>query len=352
MPDTEIAAFTLSPGGGQILTPPLGERDTYGYRIVLEGLFRFGYTGETFDAVYRWSADGAAPERHRYVKWAPADPVLESEDRAAHRYVFRVAPGGVVGSSDDSVAVGVDPDSFIDRYTIPLSEVRQALSGRVTLTVRRFPLVPFSPWPLVGWIGLPTALAAGGLGLVIRRRMALQGLAQDLQIYVGRIEEKGRAARGVLSRQDRRLTPVAERVSALRAAALALTRRTQQIRDARLLTDGGLLETEIGVLERAVASASDSEARRRAEMALAQKRRSREMLDELARAETNCTLRLAHIEAVLDTVCLTLRSAATASPVAAPEERLCRTLDAEVAAIHEAAGEMARCESLQTLGRR
>ena len=349
MPDTDIAAFTLNPTGGQILTPPLMERDRYGYRIVLEGAFRFSYTGETFDAVYRWRDKDGVPERHRYLKWTPDVPALETEDRQAHRYVFRIARGRDLHPMGASVAIGLDHDAFIDRYTIPLSEVRHGLSGSMTMTVQQFPLAPTSLWPLVGWIGLPAALAAGGLGLVIRRRMALQGLGENLLLHLGRIEQKVRAARGALSRQDRRLVPVAERLSALRAAAFTLARRIQEMRDARLLTDTGLLDTEIGVLERALATCVDRDARRQAEMALEQKRRSRVLLDDLARAETNSALRLAHIEALLDTAYLSLRGARVASPAAAPEESLCRALDAEVAAIHEAAREMARCDTLQAL---
>ncbi len=209
MPDsTIIGSFALNPSGGQILTPPLVERETYGYRIVLEGVLRFGYTGEVFDAVYRWVAGASIPQRHRYLKWTPGVPLLESEDREAHRYVFRIAPDCNLQSSGGSVALGVDPDPFIDQYTIPLSEVQRALSGK-------------------------------------------------------------------------------------------------------------------------------------------QKRHSRNLLDALERAETNSALRLNSIEALLDTTCLTLHSARIAAPAAPAEESLCRSLDAEVAAIHEAAREMARCDTLQ-----
>jgi hypothetical protein len=347
MPDTNIASFTLNPSGGQILTPPLVERDTYGYRIVLEGVFRFGYTGEVFDAVYRWVAGESVPQRHRYLKWTPGVPILESEDRQAHRYVFWIAQGWNLQSSGGSLAIGIDPDPFIDQYTIPLSEVQHALSGSMTLTVRQFPLAPISPWPLVGWIGLPAALAAGGLGAVIRRRMALRGLEQDLLSHLDRIEQKARAARVALSRQDHRLLPVAERLSALRGAALALIRQIQETRDARSQTDARLLDTEIGALEGTLAALKDPEARRQTERTLEQKRRSRDLFDDLGRAETNSTLRLNSIEALLDTTCLTLHSARIAAPAAPAEESLCHSLDAEVAAIHEAAREMARCDTLQ-----
>ncbi len=348
MPDsTIIGSFALNPSGGQILTPPLVERETYGYRIVLEGVLRFGYTGEVFDAVYRWVAGASIPQRHRYLKWTPGVPLLESEDREAHRYVFRIAPDCNLQSSGGSVALGVDPDPFIDQYTIPLSEVQRALSGNMTLTVQQFPLVPSAPWPLVGWIGLPTALAAGGLGMVIRRRMALRGLEQDLLSHLDRIEQKARAARSALSRQDGRLLPVAERLTDLRASALALIRQIQETRDARRQLNARLLESEIQRLEGTLVALQDPETRRQTERALEQKRHSRNLLDALERAETNSALRLNSIEALLDTTCLTLHSARIAAPAAPAEESLCRSLDAEVAAIHEAAREMARCDTLQ-----
>ena len=71
-------------------------------------------------------------------------------------------------------------------------------------------------------------------------------------------------------------------------------------------------------------------------MVLAKKRESLEMLDELRRAEAACSMRLTRIDALLDTTRLTLRSASVqASP--SGEDALCRDLDAEVAAIREAA---------------
>jgi len=347
MPDSTIGSFTLNPSGGQILTPPLVERDAYGYRIVLEGVLRFGYTGEVFDAVYRWGTGESAPQTHRYLRWTPGVPILESEDREAHRYVFRIAPDTSLQSSGGSIGIGVNTDAFIDRYTIPLSEVQRSLSGNMTITVQQFALAPTNPWSMVGWIGLPTTLAAVGLGMVIRRRMALRGLEQDLLVHLDRIEQKARAARSALSRQDNRLLPVAERISDLRAAALALIRRIQETRDVRRQTNARLLNIEIGTLESTLAGLTDPEARRQAERALEQKRRSQELLDSLVRAETNSTMRLNSIEALLDNTCLTLHSARIAAPAAPAEETLCRSLDAEVAAIHEAAREMARCDTLQ-----
>jgi len=347
MPDTTIGSFALNPSGGQILTPPLVERDTYGYRIVLEGVLRFSYTGEVFDGVYRWGTGESVPQTHRYLKWTPGVPILESEDREAHRYVFRIAPDTNLQSSGDSVGIGVDTDSFIDRYTIPLSDVQRALSGNMTITVQQFPLAPSSPWALIGWIGLPTTLAAVGLGVVIRRRMALQGLEPDLLAHLDRIDQKARAARGALSRQDHRLLPVAERISALRTAALALIRQKQETRDSRRQVNARLLESEIGTIEGTLTALQDPETRRQTERALEQKRHSRDLLDALERAEINSTVRLNCIEAVLDTTYLTLRSARIAAPAAPAEESLCHSLDAEVAAIHETAREMARCDTLQ-----
>lgn len=347
MPDTTIGSFALNPSGGQILTPPLVERDTYGYRIVLEGVCRFSYTGEVFDAVYRWNAADGVPQRHRYLKWIPGAPVLESEDRQAHRYVFRVGSDANLQSSSGSVAVGIDPDPFIEQYTVPLSEVQHALSGSINLTVQQFPLAPSSPWSLVGWVGIPTTLAAVGLGVVIRRRMALRGLEQDLLAHLDRIEQKARAARGALSRRDDRLLPVAERLTALRASALALIRQIQETREARSQSSASLLAAEIERLESTLTTLQDPEARRQAERTLDQKRHSQALLADLERAETNSTFRLNSIEALLDTTCLTLHSARIAAPAAPAAESLCRSLDAEVAAIHEAAREMARCDTLQ-----
>ena len=64
-------------------------------------------------------------------------------------------------------------------------------------------------------------------------------------------------------------------------------------------------------------------------------------LDEMKQNEEVCSLRLAKIEAVLDSAALTLRSARASARAAPSEEALRHDLDAEVRALHEVERDLA-----------
>jgi hypothetical protein len=343
----EIASTPLPPTGDRVLTPALGDLDRYRYRVVLEGVFRFAYSGARFDALYKMGPDGAFTQRHRYLVWSPRAPALESEDPVRHRYVFRIpAEWRLQGQS---VGVRVDVDQLVNEFLIPPSEVRSALSGDVRMTVLQTPLAPVSPWPLIAWTSLPAALLAGGAGWVIRRRMALRGLSPELQVRLARIEQRCRTARAALGPAHARLFPLEERFTAVREGAVNLVRQIQELRDAQRLIDRHALEGAMVLLQGRLATLTDATARREGEMALGEKRKTLATLSEMERAEARCAMRLSKIEAVLESTCLTLREGQTGrrpSPghaAESAEDALRRELDAEVAAIAEIAG----CEALQ-----
>ena len=48
---TEIAAQTFKPTGETLLTPPIGDTIEDGYKLVLEGVFRFSHNDMAFDPV-------------------------------------------------------------------------------------------------------------------------------------------------------------------------------------------------------------------------------------------------------------------------------------------------------------
>jgi hypothetical protein len=346
----EIASTALPPTGDWVLTPELGDVGRFRYRVVLEGVFRFAYSGARFDAVYKAGPDGAFTQPHRYLAWRqggdrrPRAPALESEDPVRHRYVFRIPNEWRL--QGQSVGVRVDVDQLVNEFLIPPSEVRSALSGDVRMTVLQTPLAPANPWPLIAWTSLPAALLAGGAGWVIRRRMAFRGLSPELQARLARIEQRCRAARAALGPAHGRLFPLEERLTAVREGAVSLARQLQDLRDARRLTDQRTLEAEMTLLQGRLATLTDATARREGEIALGEKRKTLTALSEMERAEARCAMRLSKIEAVLESTCLTLRERRTGPASEPAEDSLRRELDAEVAAIAEVTGEIAGCEAL------
>ena len=353
----ESTSYAFKPDGGTLVAP-FGQTDTRQARVIIEGVVTYAPTGERLDALYSTDASGAFSVPHPYLWWNADALVLEQSDPVRHRYVFRVS---APASEGHTAPVGVrwDVDRFVDKYLLPPSEIRANLSGAFTLTVETVPIAPTPvlPWPLVLAVGVPTALVMSGLTVVIQRRMKLQGLAPDLQMHLGQVEAKLKAARGALRAEDRRLVPIAERLTLLHTGTVALLRQLQDLRNAQRDSHRPRIEADVRMLERQIPTLSDAEARSEAQSALDGKRRTLCLLDEMANAESRCRMRLVKLEAVLDSTVISLRHTRTTIvrpvPATATEDALCRALDAEVSALGEVARAITRSDAAdetQSLG--
>lgn len=346
MPNT-LAVQTLLPTGETLLTPPLDMGEGGSFRIILEGLFHFDRIGMDFDAVRQFPSppvEGGLSAPFRYLAWAPTPPILESYEPAAHRAVCLIPAEGV--PAGQSVGVRVDIDRFVDEFLITPGEVKAALSGQMRMTVLQTP-VAVNPWPAVAWSALPITLAAVGISRIIRRRMALDGLANDLQWRLGEIETKYRSTCGSMRNRDQKLAPIQIRLATIRSGAYTLARQIQHLRNAQRSVDRGRLEQEAGTLEQQLATLPQGVAKQACAQTLVEKRRALALLEEMERVETGCALRLSRLEATMDTVGLTLRTVQVNAPETIAEDSVCRALDAEVSALYEANVEVAACETLQ-----
>jgi hypothetical protein len=341
MPDSELTTFTLPPNGDRVTTPELDPANN-DYRFVVEGTVRSSYDGREFDALYRTNAAGEFVEHHSLLQWNPPDVILGSSNTAAHRYVFRLP----ANAAAKTAGVRVDVDQLVSDYLIPPSEVKAALSGSFHVSVLQAPLAPASPWTTAILVGLPAAAVMTGVGLVIRRRIALRGLSDDLAACLVRIEEKSRVAKSALGRDKGRAQPLADRLGAVRDGAAALVRQVQGLRDSQLLVDRPSVEKEVQALRDRAFKMKDTDMRREAEAAMLEKSKALQMLDELNAAETRSAMRLTKIEAILDSACLSLRASARGPIETRPEEALQRELDAEVRAIREVTREMEEVREL------
>lgn len=342
MPDTELSSALLQPDGVRIATPTLTEMTRFGYRVVLQGVFRCSYNGRRFDPLYLLDENGKPQKRHNYLQWTPQPPILESADPVRRRYVFRI-PSTWEGKS---VGVRVNVDRFVDEFLIPPSEVRASLSGEVKMTVLQTPLV-VPLLPRIAPVAIPVLLVTGGAAFVIRRRMLWGGLAHDLQRTLMSIEQKYRVACAAVSKEHGRLFPFHDKIAALRDGAFGLARHIQTLRNAQQLVDRRPLAADIARLERQLAALHDETIKRDTEIILAEKRRTLSLIEDMEQNISRCTLRLAKIEATLDTLALTLRHAQTQSSPQPLEETLRRQLDAEVTAIRDTTREMQAFEELR-----
>jgi hypothetical protein len=324
----------LPPTGERLLTPPLGDD---GARLALEGVFTFAYTGLRFDALYQTAPDGAFTRRHPYLQWSPREPLLEAADPARHRYQFLIPPEWKL--QGQSLGLRVDVDRFVDEFLIPPSEVRAALTGEMTL--RLLPPPAASLWPLLAATSLPATALAGSLGWLLHRRMTLQGLPPEVQIRLDRINRQHRAARAAMPNPR-----LEESLRALHAGAWTLARQIRSLQTARSRIDGVALNAEAERLDQEIAGFTDTAARASGQAALLEKRKALALLEEMERAQTRSTLRLATLEATLDTACLTLQRLPP-EPSSRSETALLRDLDAELTALAEVEREIASLELLR-----
>ncbi len=343
MPDSKLTTFTLPPNGDRVTTPELDTANN-GYRFVVEGTVRSSYDGREFDALYRTNSAGEFVEPHSLLQWTSPSVILESSDTATHRYVFRLPANSA--ANGETAGLRVNVDQLVSDYLIPPSEVKAALSGSFQVSVIEVPLAPASPWTTAALVGLPAAVVITGVGLVIRRRIVLRGLSDDLAACLVRIEGKSRVARSAVGRDKGRAQLLADRLSAVRDGAAALVRQIQGLRESQLLVDRSSVEKEVQALRDRAFKMKDASMRAEAEAAMLEKSKALQMLDELNAAETRSAMRLTKIESILDSACLSLRASARGPMETRPEEALQRELDAEVKAIREVTREMEEVREL------
>jgi hypothetical protein len=194
---------------------------------------------------------------------------------------------------------------------------------------------PFNLWPEIAGASVPAALMLVGIGWILRRRMALAGMPLELQLQLGRIIRKQRAARSALVSGPPRYHRLAGNLNEVQSGAWIVARRIRTLRDARSRFDRTSLAMEVVRLEQVLPCMADRAARGVGETVLGEKRKALALLEEIERAEARCAMRLTTLEATLDTACLTLRQLQPDSPATPSIETVRRELEAEVAAIAE-----------------
>ncbi len=332
MPDDRTTSFPVLPDGSRVVIPIRSGTSATSQRVEIQGVMRCAYNNQAYDALYACNSSGAGdPARaHAYLSWQPRPPQLEEADVQAHRYVFRF-PAMAAGVSP---TVRVDIDRFVNAFLIPPSEVRGSLSGQFNISVRSAAVAEAAPWPLA-LAAVPALAIAGGLAWVIGRRMSAVTLDFDLEAQLARILAKSNATRNAASRADARLVPVRARLKALESGASRLAGQIQQIRGACKLHSRFALERDIAALE--TQAAPNSAVPEDILLTMADKRKALASLTDLEKSETAFSARLNRVEAILESALAGLQTVKTGAMAAPVSDSVCRSLDAEVSALREAA---------------
>jgi hypothetical protein len=334
MAQETIATMRLPLTGEAVTSPVLHAAPGVEYRVAVEGLAEFravpGSSGEVFDACFWAGPSGAFDQRHTLLRWGVEEVRVASEDRARHRYVFRVVPAE--GSSPASLTVALDVDQLVSRYLMPPSQVRHGLTGELRVTVlRSVPPPALSTLLLVP--AVPTGLLLAGVGWAVRRRARWMGLDTDARAVLERIAHHEIRARAGLRRLPQGLRgAVGSRLRELGEGARRVVIRLRELRQAAAHVDRGCLERELAFLRPAVersAVAVSTEA----SAAMEQKLLTLRYLDALEADEAQAWMRLTRIEALFESTVLALRRASADGPD--QESALCGALAAEVQAIGE-----------------
>jgi len=334
MPD--LAKLTIRPDGVPASTPPIDGAQYSDYSITLEGAFDFTEVGgQSFDAVYRFREDGTILGKHNFLSWMPRQPILQTEDVAGHRYVFRVPQNWDMNGQ--SLEVGLDFREFTRQFFVTDSEILRSLSGGIQVTVHAEPIGAALPAWMVPALGIPAAGLLAGTAWVIRRRMLFGKLDADLTHGLQALQSKAAAALKIAACQKRTSRELRARIGALVNGAGDITKRLQTIRRSLGMTDSNRTESEIATLEARLVSVKEASTRLELESALDQKRKALLAANDLRSAEERCQLRLAKIEGVIDSVSLQLQRANVGDNPGPVEDTVLRELESEVGAVGEVA---------------
>jgi hypothetical protein len=301
-------------------------------RIVIEGSFRSSYNGRTY---YPRGTDRPRPDSGLlvpYVRCRPETLALVSTHAPADRYVFRLPTDEAL---PESVGAWVDIDRLVTELIITPSEVRESLSGDLTLELWRRP----THRGLYLLLGVAVLGALFGLA-VVRLRRAPGADMSDVAAILRRIDEKyGPTARSISERRAD-APDLRAQLAKLRDGARNLARQIEAFRQAARTLDPHKLDVEIGETEKQLEETTREDVRREIEVTLAAKRKLKELLADTQATEARYLQRLSKIEAAIDTTHLRLTSQEQRLADEAADKQAIDALTAELESLDEAIDEL------------
>lgn len=321
--------------GREVALPVPPGTEAADIRVVITGTFTCALNGRTYDAYAYSGSDAMSPLG--YVQWSPQSMSLSQLDKGNHRYVLKAAPGP---SAPASVSAWVDTDRLVRELIVTPSGVRNSLSGDLRLEL----------WLAERGHGLAGVLLPVGAALVIL--IVLAGVSArrshrmaDVEEALRRIDRGYEAAKRAAGNRTWDSEDLERKLDDLQQSAQDLAREIGRVRQTARSVDRARLEQEIAETERRFDATEREDLRAELPAVLDAKLKLREMVGDTEATAQRHLLRLARIEATLDTLVVQMaeqdgRMAATDS-----DREAIDALQREVAATDAAIEELKMIEA-------
>ncbi len=335
---SELAGFdhvaeVAIPLDGREVTLSLPRRARQGdLRVVIEGSFRSSYNGTTYYPRGTDRPRSASGLLVPYVRCRPETLALVSTHSPANRYVFRLPTDE---PPPTNVGAWVDIDRLVTELIITPSEVRESLSGDLTLELWR------RPTHRGLYLLLGVAVLGALLGLVVvRLRRAPAVDMSDVAAILRRIDEKYGPTAGSISERRADARDLRAQLAKLRDGAQDLARQIEAFRRAARSVNPDKLDVEIRETEKQLEQATRDDVRREIEAALAAKQKLKALLADTQATEARYLQRLSKIEAAIDTTHLRVTSQEQRLADEAADRQAIEALTAELESLDEAIDEL------------
>jgi prefoldin subunit 5 len=268
--------------GREVAIPVPPDAEAADLRVVITGTVTCAINGRTYDA--------GSP----HVAHAPGSLRMVEQDASAHRYVLRPEADA---PAPEAVTARVDVDRLVRELIVTPSEVRNSLSGDVRLEL----------WRAKRDNGLAGVLLPVGGALAILLVLAVvsarrsRGMA-DIDEALKRIDRRVDAARRAARDRDWDSEELERKLDDLQRSARHLASEIRRFRSIARSVDRSDLERDIDITRRRLEATDREETRRLVQSLLDAKLKLRDMLVDSEATEERYKLRLAHIEATLETL--------------------------------------------------
>ncbi len=268
--------------GREIAIPVPAGCEAADLRVVISGSVTCSLNGRSYDA------------SSEVVRWSPGSLRMAEQDAGAQRYVLRPETGSTPPAS---VSAWVDTDRLVRELIVTPSEVRNSLSGELRLELWRAPKDN----------GLAGMLVPVGAALAVIIVLAVATARRshsmtDVQEALRRIDRKHAAVKRAARKRTWDSRDVERTLDELQASARHLAGEISRFRRTARSIDRSRLEQEIADTQRRLEATERDDLRTELQSVLDAKLKLRAMVEDTQATAQRHLLRLARIEATLDTL--------------------------------------------------
>lgn len=334
-PTIKLASASI-PLDGRAVSLPLEETGPGEVRVVVSGSIQCGYDGTTYVPNPPNGTEAGS------IGWAPSTALqLLVDESSPTRAVLRLDPA--VSRRPESVEAWVEVDRFVHRFIITPAEVRDSLSGDLTLEV-----YGAGRGTALGWSLIPAGLLCMLLGAVSWLRRDPGADMRDIEAILRRIDEKYPRVRDGVADERWDAGELKSQLKRLHSGAHELARHIGAFRETARRVDREQLASEIAGIEKQLEGADREELRREIEATLDEKQKVRGLLADTDANEARYVLRLSKIDSALDAVSLQLAEQDSRLADDRVDRKAMDALGAELKSLDEAIGELSILDDVPT----